>query len=1100
MKNNRKRIMLAIFCILLIRLGFSRVLADSVFYDGSDTFDGNFSYQSTSTWGNYDYTTTKVQDITYAVITCYRGNDEHVIIPSTVGGLEVIGINAETFNVAKGVKKVTLPRTLQVIYDFAFIDCPTIEALEVETGNQYYTSVDGIIYSADEKYLVVCPEGKKGAVNISSTCKNICDYAFYGCEKITSINIPKVMTNIGDLVFNNTASLQTINVETGCRYFSVYDGILYNYSKTILIKCPDKMNRTVSLASNTCEISPFAFYKCYNLPGPLTLPSRIDTIGEYAFADCESLNGTISIPYSVVKLGEYAFADCYSLEGVVIGSGINEVPEGCFSYCSSLETINIPNNITTVGDRAFMFCSGTKNLNLGSRVQTIGENAFYGLKSLRGDLVIPDSVTELKDAAFYGCNSLDGYIIVGKNVNTIGGSQFGNPKNCKGVVFTGALAQNTDAFAYTLNDCKFYYKAEYPQYKSFFENIEPTVLYASKFHAKQTETYNEKPVVTFIANGETIGTQTLQRFGQKATTFEPNLEFDNVVGWYYDSDYNRAFSFNDELMSDTTVYAKTESKYSFELVDDSTIIETDTTQKIKYNAIMRPQDTISWSSDNTAVATVDEEGNVTAHSVGTATITASTIYGSDTILVETWKDNNSLDISLDEKKILIGESTEIPFTCHLVHDGNVEDITWTTDKDGIIQVDHNEILGLAEGTVTLTASYQDVEDSIEITVLRPNELTIVAVETPIIEDKIAKIDFTYFFNDGATDEDIIWSSEDEEIAFVDNGYVTGVAEGKTTITATYQNVSSSFEVEVYPKDKLEFNINGVKFTRVGTPYDLRDYIEFYSYGNDVSSVEWVSSNSDVATITDGVLDVLSPGETIITINYNDLTDYLIVHTIEENMIRFYENSQLIKLGEDELDVSYQLEYADETDESLVQFSTDNESVVKIENNVPKVIGIGQAMIYISYKDIQDSKELNVVQKDTLEIDKTSVRLVLEEEEKINLTYYSYDSELEIVSSNPDVATMDSEGNITALSLGETEITITCGKETQVIRVLVATSKYDLGDVNKDGKINSTDAANILEIFQGKEVDLEAQILADVNEDGKVNSTDATIVLSLFATK
>ncbi len=61
--------------------------------------------------------------------------------------------------------------------------------------------------------------------------------------------------------------------------------------------------------------------------------------------------------------------------------------------------------------------------------------------------------------------------------------------------------------------------------------------------------------------------------------------------------------------------------------------------------------------------------------------------------------------------------------------------------------------------------------------------------------------------------------------------------------------------------------------------------------------------------------------------------------------------------------------------------------------------------------------------------------------------------------------------------------------------------YNLGDVNDDGEINSTDALKTLESSVGKAKLSTAQYkAADVNKDGTVTATDALIIISISAGK
>ena len=98
----------------------------------------------------------------------------------------------------------------------------------VQEGNEMYTSVDGIIYSDNQKTLVSYPTGRsQSTYEILQTVNNIQSYAFSGRSKLTSIEIPSSVTNIGDYAFVNCSALQTVTFEDAD---SVW--VLDNTSKT----------------------------------------------------------------------------------------------------------------------------------------------------------------------------------------------------------------------------------------------------------------------------------------------------------------------------------------------------------------------------------------------------------------------------------------------------------------------------------------------------------------------------------------------------------------------------------------------------------------------------------------------------------------------------------------------------------------------------------------------------------------------------------------------------------------------------------------------------------------------------------------------------
>ena len=77
-----------------------------------------------------------------------------------------------------------------------------------------------------------------------------------------------------------------------------------------------------------------------------------------------------------------AFQNCTNLDSVVIYSTATDIPENTFSGCNRIEVLEIPNTVTEIGSYAFYGCAGLKKLSLGNSLTTIGNNAFEGCDSL----------------------------------------------------------------------------------------------------------------------------------------------------------------------------------------------------------------------------------------------------------------------------------------------------------------------------------------------------------------------------------------------------------------------------------------------------------------------------------------------------------------------------------------------------------------------------------------------------------------------------------------------------------------------------------------------------------------------------------------------
>ena len=100
--------------------------------------------------------------------------------------------------------RIELPSTVERIQGTAVFGAnPKLEAIDVSPSNQFFSSVDGVLFSKDMTRLVRCPETKKGIYEIPNSVKRIDEYAFANCRALTEIRIPEGATDIGRNAFEN---------------------------------------------------------------------------------------------------------------------------------------------------------------------------------------------------------------------------------------------------------------------------------------------------------------------------------------------------------------------------------------------------------------------------------------------------------------------------------------------------------------------------------------------------------------------------------------------------------------------------------------------------------------------------------------------------------------------------------------------------------------------------------------------------------------------------------------------------------------------------------------------------------------------------------
>ena len=176
-----------------------------------------------------------------------------------------------------------------------------------------------------------------------------------------------------------------------------------------------------------------AFWYCYGLTS-VTIPNSVTSIGSRAFCDCSGLT-SVTIPNSVTSIEDDAFYNCFGLKEVHISDIAawcnidfnalsNPLSEAGHLYLNGEEVkdLVIPVSVTAIKDYAFSGCSGLTSVTIPNSVTSIGNSAFSGCSGLTS-VTIPNSVTSIGYYAFDGCSGLTS-VTIGNSVKSIGEKVF----------------------------------------------------------------------------------------------------------------------------------------------------------------------------------------------------------------------------------------------------------------------------------------------------------------------------------------------------------------------------------------------------------------------------------------------------------------------------------------------------------------------------------------------------------------------------------------------------------------------------------------------------------------------------------------------------
>lgn len=354
---------------------------------------------------NSDFSSTVVNnDVTYTVteIGEYAFEDavfsESIVFPSTITAIGDCAFSwAEAYDV-----EFTFSKNLASIGGSCF-DCCTVAAINIEDGNTIFASVDGILYSADKKIMLVFPPGKNVTqFTIPSFVEELFEGSFQsGQEYLVDVTIPATVKKVDSYAFMDNGTLKTLSIES-CDT---------ELCESAFMGCESITSLTLPTGLKTIPRN--CFFDLCSLES-LVIPEGVETIGQSAFG----FGGfkSISFPSTLKEIGFQSFANCEALLAVTLPKSVTKIGDNSFSACTALATIDLANT-TEVGEFAFAECSALTEVK-GEKLESIGASAFYRCTSLES-YVMPETVKSVGGTLFFNATGLK-KLVLNSNIETIG--------------------------------------------------------------------------------------------------------------------------------------------------------------------------------------------------------------------------------------------------------------------------------------------------------------------------------------------------------------------------------------------------------------------------------------------------------------------------------------------------------------------------------------------------------------------------------------------------------------------------------------------------------------------------------------------------------
>ena len=507
-------------------------------------------------------------------------NLEEIIFtnPDTASNNLIIRINA--FQNCPKLTKCEIPARANQVVGNIFKGCTSLTEIKVNANNPYYFAQDGVLFGPalvnykpqyeGDYTLQSYPAGREGAYTIPSTVHGkeidqIWTSGFEGAASLTDITIPDSIGRLGTAAFEGT-------------------GLTH-----------------VTIPETVQQVDPAVFQNCTKLVS-VKLPAGLAEIDQYMFANCISLQH-VDMPDTITKINIYAFHNCTSLTSLALPKGLTSLSVGCFDKCYNLQHVVVPPSVISfpkdddVGVyNPFKYSPVTVYVQRGSTGDRFFNNNLAELQAsatANGGSLKVVTLDSVADPASIDVSSLE-LIDAGRQISVAGKFRIGSYLNVQ------PLTSGRDYNAFSA-------KANGKAFQAYDLSLLPSGSTASgpfTLTIGQPDSYSSSAKL-YDANGAIATDYSSDCFIATLSALGPVALIDVK-----------------EATGGTEVTSVTLNK-------DTLNLEVGKTGKLSATVLPNSatNKSVSWSSNNEAVATVIANGTVTAHKAGTAVITARTANG-----------------------------------------------------------------------------------------------------------------------------------------------------------------------------------------------------------------------------------------------------------------------------------------------------------------------------------------------------------------------------------------------------------------------------------------------------------------------------------------
>lgn len=451
-------------------------------------------------------------------------------------------------------------------------------------------------------------------------------------------------------------------------------------------------------------------------------------------------------------------------------------------------------------------------------------------------------------------------------------------------------------------------------------------------------------------------------------------------------------------------------------------LKTNGSAKLSYslspsNDFTKALTTVTYSSSNTAVATVDTNGNIKGVKAGTATIIAKTGNGKTaTCKVTVTKNSSSAKapsrIKLNKTALTLKKGSSTTLKYSLTPGKAKSTVKWSSSNTKVATVSSSgKVTAKSYGNAVITvktANGKRASCNVKVPAPKVEKINLNKTSLKLYVGETSTIKYS-LSPKGATTNVSFQSSKPSVATITSKGEITAKKAGETTITVKTANgkkATCKVTVNILPIKKIILEKTSLNL-ETGDKYKMA-YTLFPK--NATGDIKWSSSNTSVATVdSHGEITAKTVGNTTITAKYSsniyaECIVTIVEKTIETSSIEINDSTPYFKVGES-MNLKASVFPANTTD--TVTWTSSNSSVASVSSDgVVRGLKTGGVTITAKAGSKSASVQIAVVSGDVYDISKGELLVLSDGVTNDSIDYcgkkYAYNSSegITIVQSDP----------------------------------------------------------------------------------------------------